>query len=56
MKNCLNRFVPEGFASFNGSNDYNVYIVKGNDCSEAQSANKVLCVKINDVFMIKSDS
>ncbi len=26
MKNCLNRFVPEGFASFNGSNDYKNHI------------------------------
>lgn len=52
----FNALYPYAYQVNNGSNNYNVYIVKMNECSEAQSDKKVLCVKINDVFMIKSDS
>ena len=51
----FNALYPYAYKVNNGSNNYNVYIVKGNNCDEAQSDAVVLCIKINDVFMIKSD-
>lgn len=52
----FNALYPYAYQVNNGSNNYNVYIVKGNNCDEAQSDAVVLCIKINDVFMIKSNS
>lgn len=52
----FNALYPYAYQVNNGSNNYNVYIVKGNNCDEARSDAVVLCIKINDVFMIKSDS